>query len=200
MRFPAVPHAHTPSPQYASHQPDLSSPSFSTRSPGIRQLWLLPVLHQHICRATVRPTGPGTDLGRPRGGGRCRQPLLQGLSLPPVAAQGPCLAHGGTDIGVIGQECLARSWARPGSTECGLWAWVRPVPSLSPSPTPTVALYLFGSCFGDWVGLDCGSKDVCRASPSPLYTPPPSPQSAPNPSLGPEQPLTPGQKSLWLSP
>lgn len=113
---------------------------------------------------------------------------------------GACLAHGGMDIGVIGQECLARSWARPGSTECGLWAWVRPVPSLSPSPTPTVALYLFGSCFGDWMGLDCGSKDVCRASPSPLYTPPPSPQSAPNPSLGPEQPLTPGQKSLWLSP
>lgn len=78
------------------------------------------------------------------------------------------------------------------------------MPSLSPSPNPTVALYLFGSCFGDWVGLDCGPKDVCRASPFPLsppYTPALSPQSAPHtPSLGPEQPLTPGQKSLWLSP
>lgn len=70
-------------------------------------------------------------------------------------------------MGGIGQEGLARRWAGPGSTECGLWAWVRPVPSLSPSPNPTVALYLFGSCFGDWVGLDHGPKDVCRASPYP---------------------------------
>lgn len=106
--------------------------------------------------------------------------------------------HGG-----IGQEGLARRWAGPGSTECGLWAWVRPVPSLSLSPNPTVALYLFGSCFGDWVGLDCGPKDVCRASPTlhPLHTcPVPSVCSPPTPSLGPEQPLTPGQKSLCCLP
>ena len=103
---------------------------------------------------------------------------------------------------MIGQDGLAGRWARPGSTECGLWAWVRPVPSLSPSHPPTVALYLFGSCFGDWVGLDHGPKDVCRASPSlPHLTHlPVSSVCSPPPSLGPEQPLTPGRKSLWLSP
>ncbi|KAF7481159.1 Hypothetical predicted protein [Marmota monax] len=65
-----------------------------------------------------------------------------------------------------------------------------PIPSLS-SPNPMVALYLFGSCFGDWVGLDCGPKDVCRASPYPLYTPPLTPQSALCPTAW-------GQNSLLL--
>lgn len=41
---------------------------FSTYS-GLRQLWFLPVLYQHVCRATVWPTGLGTDLGWPRGSG-----------------------------------------------------------------------------------------------------------------------------------
>lgn len=75
VRFPTVPQAH-PHPRNASRLPVLTSPSFSTHSPGFRQLWLLPLLHQHVCRATVRPTGPGTDFGWPRGGGRCWQPLL----------------------------------------------------------------------------------------------------------------------------
>jgi hypothetical protein len=83
-----------------------------------------------------------------------------------------------------------------------MWAVGMGVPSALPFlPNPTVALYLFGICFGDWVGLDYGPKDVCRASPYPLYTPPLYPQSALcPPAWGPEQPLTPGQKSLWLSP
>ncbi|XP_044881464.1 tripartite motif-containing protein 3 isoform X4 [Mauremys mutica] len=60
----------------------------SPLSAGLRQLRLLPVLHQHAGRPAVRAAGPGAHLGRTRGGGRLGQSLFQGLSLPAVA-EGP---------------------------------------------------------------------------------------------------------------
>lgn len=37
-------------------------------------------------------------------------------------------------------------------------------------PNPTVALYLFGSCFGDWVGLDWSQGCVQSFTLTPLHT------------------------------
>lgn len=85
---------------------------------------------------------------------------------------------------MIGQEGLAKRWARPSSTECGLWAWVCPVP-FPASPTPRLHfIYSVLALVTEWAWT--GPKDVCRASPYPIYTPPltPSVCSLPPPAWG----------------
>lgn len=55
-----------------------------------------------------------------------------------------------------------------------MWAVGVGVPSALPFlPNPTVALYLFGSCFGDWVGLDWSKGCVQSFTLPPLTHPPP---------------------------
>lgn len=72
-----------------------------------------------------------------------------------------------------------------------MWAMGMGVPSALPFlPNPTVALYLFGSCFGDWVGLDLSQGCVQSFTLTPLHTPLTPSVCSLTPSLGPEQPLT----------
>lgn len=53
-----------------------------------------------------------------------------------------------------------------------MWAVGVGVPSALPClPDPTVALYLFGSCFGDWVGLDWSQGCVQSFTLPHLHTP-----------------------------
>lgn len=53
-----------------------------------------------------------------------------------------------------------------------MWAVGMGVPSALPClPNPTVALYLFGSCFGDWVGLDWSQGCVQSFTLPHLHTP-----------------------------
>lgn len=101
----------------------------------------------------------------------------------------------GTDLGWLDQ----RVW--PGGEPdlaslnggCGHWCTNAFLFSIS----QTQGCNLLYSCFGDWVFLDCGPKDVYRA---PHYTPPVPSVCSPHSSLETGQPLTPGQKPLWLSP
>ena len=85
---------------------------------------------------------------------------------------------------MTGQDGLAGRRAAPGSTECGLRAGARPGPPLPP-PDPTVALYLFGSCFGDWVGPDRGPRMCAELRPPPrTHLPSLSLPAAPQPGAG----------------
>lgn len=60
---------------------------------GVWQLRVVPLLHQHQCGSVVRPSGPGPDIRRPRGGGWLREPLLQSLPLPAVGSCAPAVQY-----------------------------------------------------------------------------------------------------------
>lgn len=57
---------------------------FVPKPSGFWRKWLLLVLYQHISRPTVWTPRSGFDLRWPCSGGWLWQPLLQGLSLPPI--------------------------------------------------------------------------------------------------------------------
>lgn len=81
-----------------------------------------------------------------------------------------------------------------------MWAVGMGVPIALPFlPNPTVALYLFGSCFGDWVGLDWSQGCVQSFTLTPLHTPPYTLSLLSDPSAWGQNSLL-LQKSLWLSP
>lgn len=74
----------------------LTYPALSSvlcNQPGVRQLRVLPVLHQHISGSPLWPPGPGPHIWWSCGGGRLWEPLLQGLPLPAVETWDSHLHH-----------------------------------------------------------------------------------------------------------
>lgn len=99
------------------------SPSVQT-FPGVWRKRLLPLLHQHISRPSVRTPRPGSDLRRTCGSGRLWQPLLQSLPLPTMMEDWMEKWSGGRNR--LGERLLEwctmwNSWNY--CMDCCLWQW-----------------------------------------------------------------------------
>lgn len=110
---------------------------------GIQELWLLPVLYQHIYRAL----GPGTDLGWPHDGGQCWELLLRPM-LSPVTAQGPCLTHRGTDLEWLDKRVWPEGEPDMASLHVGCGHWYTGVFLFSISQTQVATYFILALVTG----------------------------------------------------